>query len=475
MSSRNRTAQFAGISQTVRDLESEIDWAARSDAKVLITGESGVGKEIAARLIHQRSRRSAMPLVTINCAGIPDTLLESELFGHERGSVTGAHRDRSGLLELAQGGSVLLDEVGEMSLRLQGTLLRFLETGEIQRVGAHALHTRVNVRVISATNRDLPERIGSHEFREDLYYRLNVINITIPPLRNRREDIPMLLRQFLAAHAEDHQARPLELAPEALARLVAYDWPGNVRQLRNIVERLVVRAQLGQTHLTAADLPPELGEPGRRRDAGAGDEREVAEILFDRMVRGKESFWMVPYAMFMARDITRTDLRAIIAKGLRQTAGSYKDLPALFNLPPEDYKRLLSFLRQHKCHVPFQPYRPVSPRAAKTKVAGGARVLQERRWRRKPVDGTIAAEAASVPARILDVSYGGVRVALSDVEHVPKQFDLKVVDTHIVVPAQRVWTRRLAGTDESWCGVEIIRAPSSDLSDWQKFVDSVGA
>src|SRR5262249_17216626 len=177
------------------------------DAKVLITGESGVGKEVIARLIHQRSRRARTPLVTINCAGIPDSLLESALFGHVKGSFTGAYRDRLGLLQMANNGTIFLDEIGEMTLRMQALLLRFLEHGEIQRVGSDRIRSRVNVRVIAATNRDLVERIASKDFREDLYYRLNVIHIAIPPLRRRREDIPVFLQSFLRSCAERHRVQ----------------------------------------------------------------------------------------------------------------------------------------------------------------------------------------------------------------------------------------------------------------------------
>jgi transcriptional regulator with GAF, ATPase, and Fis domain len=183
----------------MRALEAEVQCAARSDAKVLLTGESGVGKEVIARLIHQRSRRNRTPLVTINCAAIPDSLLESALFGHVRGSFTGALQDRQGLLETAHNGTIFLDEVGEMSLRMQALLLRVLENGELQRVGADRVQARVDVRVIAATNRRLVDRIASNEFREDLYYRLNVIHITIPPLRERREDIPAFRSTFSAS------------------------------------------------------------------------------------------------------------------------------------------------------------------------------------------------------------------------------------------------------------------------------------
>ena len=166
-----------------REIEQEIECAARSDAKVLVTGESGVGKDIVARLIHQRSRRTGS-FVTINCAGVPDSLLESELFGHVRGSFTGAYRDKRGWLDQAQDGTIFMDEIGEMSLRMQALLLRFLENGEIQRVGSDRVQTGGNVRVIAATNRNLVERVAEKSFREDLYYRLNVIHVAIPPLRD---------------------------------------------------------------------------------------------------------------------------------------------------------------------------------------------------------------------------------------------------------------------------------------------------
>src|SRR5262245_49336590 len=280
-----------GIGTAIRAIEAEIEYAARSDAKVLITGESGVGKEVIARLVHQRSRRALTPLVTINCAGIPDSLLESALFGHVRGSFTGAYRDRLGLLEMAHQGTILLDEIGEMSLRMQALLLRFLENGEIQRVGADRVQSRVDVRVIAATNRNLLERIGTKDFREDLYYRLNVIHITIPPLRARREDIPAFLDYFLRSYSERHGVKRPELAPDALEHMVAYDWPGNVRELKNVVERLVVRSRTGV--ITTIDLPSEIqhwGHPPVARST-VPVAPSVADDLFDRLVTHRESFW----------------------------------------------------------------------------------------------------------------------------------------------------------------------------------------
>src|SRR5512145_2156202 len=196
---------LVGVSAAIRDVEDEINHAARCDAKVLITGESGVGKEIVARLIHERSSRGGGPLVTINCAGFPDSLLESEMFGHVKGSFTDAHRDKRGWLEMAHGGTIFMDEVGEMSLRMQALLLRFLETGEIQRVGADRRLPTLNVRVITATHRRLLDHVADKTFREDLYYRLNVVHIEVPPLRERREDVVVLMNHFLHMFCDSYQ------------------------------------------------------------------------------------------------------------------------------------------------------------------------------------------------------------------------------------------------------------------------------
>jgi transcriptional regulator with PAS, ATPase and Fis domain len=351
--------QFIGSSNATRVIREEIDYASKSDAKVLITGESGVGKEVVAQLVHQQSRRRTAQLVTINCAGVPDSLLASELFGHVRGSFTDAHRDKPGWLELANRGTIFLDEVGEMSLSMQSLLLRFLENGEIQRVGSERLASKVDVRVIAATNRKLVDRIAANEFREDLFYRLNVIHIPIPPLRERRDDIPLLLDHFLRLFSKSHGTERPRLSEGAAAQLIASDWPGNVRQLRNVAERLVVRAKDGM--ITIADLPREvLSANGHRTDPQEeGESRPPSEVLFDRMVRGGETFWTVVYEPFMSRDLTRHDLRTIVRHGLHLTHGSYKGMAQLFNVPA-DYKRLLNFLRKYQCHLPIQEFRTIS-------------------------------------------------------------------------------------------------------------------
>jgi transcriptional regulator with GAF, ATPase, and Fis domain len=358
---------LVGRSEAIRTLETDIECAARSDAKVLITGETGVGKEVVARLIHQRSSRASGPLVTVNCAGLPDSLLESELFGHVRGSFTGAYRDKPGLLEMAPNGTVFLDEVGEMSARMQAVLLRFLETGEIQRIGADRSHTRVNVRLITATNRELQVQIGAGAFREDLYFRLNVIRLCIPPLRERGEDIALLLDHYLDLYSRQHRVPRPEVSDAAMEVLLAHRWPGNIRELKNVVERVILKT--GGRPLRPIDLPADVFGSGQRRMPAAAQPLidspaapSPVEELAERMLKKGESFWSVVYPVFMSRDLTRADLRKIVKLGLESTNGNYRLLTQLFNMADDDYKRFLNFLRKHDCHLPFQLYRVVPAR-----------------------------------------------------------------------------------------------------------------
>ena len=364
--------RLIGRSDAIRTIENEVELAARSDAKVLITGETGVGKEVVARLIHHRSNRASASLVTLNCAGLPDSLLESELFGHVRGSFTGAYRDKPGLLEMAPNGTVFLDEVGEMSTRMQVVLLRFLESGEIQRIGADRAHTRVNVRLITATNRDLQSQIAKGEFREDLYFRLNVIRLCIPPLRERAEDIPLLVNHFMQVYSQMHKVDVAEVVGEAMDALTTYNWPGNIRELKNVVERVVLKAA-GRV-IRTSDLPTDVVRTvGARTPAAsgaaamaAGARPSPADELATLMLSNGESFWSVVYPLFMSRDLTRTDLRKIIQIGLETTNGNYRSLVQQFNMPGEDYKRFLSFLRKHDCHLPFQRFRAAPARLHST-------------------------------------------------------------------------------------------------------------
>jgi transcriptional regulator with GAF, ATPase, and Fis domain len=356
--------RLIGDSAALLTIKDEIDRAARSDAKVLITGETGAGKEVIARLIHYRSARASAPIVTLNCAGLPDSLLESELFGHVRGSFTGAYRDKPGLVELAANGTLFLDEVGEMSPRMQVVLLRFVESGEFQRVGSDHSQ-RVNVRLITATNRDLEVQIASGAFREDLYFRLNVIPLLMPPLRERPEDIPLLVEFFLRAFGQAHNVAPLAVSPAASQALAAYRWPGNVRELKNVIERVMLRAP-GPV-LDSGDLPAEVSGIGAVRPATAlsvdAEHQSAAhaasrvEALSIAMIDGRDSFWSAVHPLFMTRDLTRRELRTLIQIGLVRTDGNYRQLVELFNMPAGDYKRFVAFLRKHDCHQPFRRLR----------------------------------------------------------------------------------------------------------------------
>ena len=227
---------------------------AKSNATVLITGESGTGKELVARALHSQSHRQSKPFVAVSCAALPESLLESELFGHEKGSFTGAYARKKGKFEFANGGTLFLDEIGEMSANIQVHLLRVLEEKEFSRVGGNE-PIKVDVRVVSATNKDLRKAIEKGEFREDLYYRLNVVPIELPPLRERKEDIPLLARHFLNKFALENKKEVSEFSPEATEFLLGYDWPGNVRELENAIERAAILAK--DSLITIADLPQE--------------------------------------------------------------------------------------------------------------------------------------------------------------------------------------------------------------------------
>ena len=250
-----RMPELLGRAPAMQQVFRAIGRLARSSVTVLITGESGTGKELVARALHEHSPRSGRPFIALNTAAIPADLLESELFGHERGAFTGADTQRRGRFEQADGGTLFLDEIGDMSPPLQTRLLRVLAEGEFYRVGGQT-PIRVDVRVIAASNQNLPERVTRGLFREDLYHRLNVIRIELPPLRARGEDVPALLTHYMLVAAHELGVEPKALAPDALARLAAYEWPGNVRELVNLCRRLSVLAPGSEVHL--ADLPPEI-------------------------------------------------------------------------------------------------------------------------------------------------------------------------------------------------------------------------
>jgi DNA-binding NtrC family response regulator len=357
----------------MRVLLQEAMRAAQSDAKVLVTGESGVGKDLIARHVHVHSRRAAKPCRTLNCAGVPETLLESELFGHAKGSFTGAYRDKVGLLAQAEGGTLFLDEIGEMSLRMQALLLRFLETGEIQPVGSDRFTSPVNVRLIAATNRNLSDLVARGQFREDLLYRVRVIHFRVPALRERREDILPLVEHVMA-----RMPRSVRLTDAALDALQGYRWPGNVRELQNVLEQAFWVSGgdvLDLEHLPAAIRAGSLAMvPHRDR------RRQVADQLFDELVASRISFWGDVHRLFLLRDLTRNDVRGLVQRGLATTRGNYRALLPLFHIELKQYKRFLNFLSTHDCQVPVQPFRDGS-----IEVANGSPKL--------PSEASVSAQA----------------------------------------------------------------------------------
>src|SRR5262245_9259170 len=288
--STERSALLDGSPQ-MRAIQTIIDNIADTDAMVLIRGESGVGKDLIARTIHAQSTRRDGPFVKVNCAAIPQGLLESELFGHEKGAFTGAHRRKPGQFEYAQGGTIYLDEIAELPLALQAKLLHVLQDFRFSRVGGHG-SIAVEARVIAATNRDLEHALARGEFREDLYYRLNVVELRVPPLRERVEEIPLLASRFLASFNEQY-GRQKQLAPETLARLTRHPWTGNVRELENVIRRMVVltdgeqafEAQVARSRNGHAEAP----RPGlavteslrdiARRGAREAERKALAEVL----------------------------------------------------------------------------------------------------------------------------------------------------------------------------------------------------
>lgn len=260
---RFQFGNIIGKSPKMQEIFKLAEVVAKSDSSVLLMGESGTGKEVLAKAIHYNSQRKAFPFVTINCAALTETLIESELFGHEKGSFTGAIQRKPGLFETANGGTAFLDEIGEVPLSVQVKLLRVLQNGEIKRVGGNEV-IKVNVRIIAATNRDLKQAIKEGQFRDDLYYRLNVISITLPPLRERTEDIPLLATHFLKQYSERNKKSIKGFTPAALKLLLSYHWPGNVRELENAIERAVILSQgeeIGPEHLLIdgnSDKPVDL-------------------------------------------------------------------------------------------------------------------------------------------------------------------------------------------------------------------------
>ena len=343
---------IVGDSQALKDLMTAAAKIATSDAKTLITGESGVGKDVFARYIHTSSSRAAQKYVALNCASFSETLLESELFGHVKGSFTGAYRDKIGKLQLAHRGTIFLDEIAEMTLRMQAMLLRFLENGEVHPVGSDAPATRVDVRVVSATNRDLVGMIDRGEFREDLYYRIKVTHLHVPSLRQRRDDIRPLVQ-----HTITRCGKSVVIDETAMKLLEAYSWPGNVRELQNVVEQLVALAS--KDAITVDDLPPSIVVSSQSGHAYPKKERRrrVSDELYDGLVSGGMNFWNDVHATFTNRDLTRNDIRQLFRRALATTGGNYRAVLQLFGMDAGDYKRLMNFLAAHECAIDYREFR----------------------------------------------------------------------------------------------------------------------
>jgi two-component system nitrogen regulation response regulator NtrX len=280
--------QIVGASYAIRTVTEKIELVAKTPARVLITGENGTGKELVAQAIHANSPRAKRPFIEVNCAAIPSELIESELFGHMKGSFTGAVQDRAGKFEQADGGTLFLDEVGDMSLAAQAKVLRVLQDGVVTRIGG-AKPTKVDVRVLAATNKTVDAEIAAGRFREDLYYRLNVVPIHVPPLRERREDIPLLIGHFVGMLAESGGLTTRAMGDDAVARLSQLDWPGNVRELRNTIERLLI---LSSGPRIGADDVDRL--VGRRAEGGEGGLGSLLDVpTFEEFKHAAERAYLV--------------------------------------------------------------------------------------------------------------------------------------------------------------------------------------
>ncbi len=287
-----RAHEILGASEPIKTLKQQIQVAAPTNGWVLITGENGTGKEMVAKQIHLRSKRAEKPFVEVNCAAIPEELIESELFGHEKGAFTGAIAQKRGKFELANEGTIFLDEIADMSLRTQAKILRILQEHKFERVGGTDT-IDVDVRVIAASNKSLEREIQEGNFREDLYYRLNVIPFHVPPLRERREDLPILAKAFVEEFCAESGAKRKQITPRTMSRLQAYGWPGNVRELRNLMERLVLMTP--GSKIRAEDLPQDLGEREQREDV-EGVTLEAARKEFEReflIARLRENDWNI--------------------------------------------------------------------------------------------------------------------------------------------------------------------------------------
>ena len=344
--------RLVDVSRAMRNVRALATRAAAGDAKVFITGESGVGKDVVAQYIHAHSSRASRPYIAVNCAAIADSLLETELFGHARGSFTGAYRDRMGRLEAAHRGTIFLDEIAEMTLQMQAHLLRFLESGEIQPVGSSGSPIKLDVRIISATNRDLEQLVATGALSAATSSTASrSCTSTFRRCASARKTSPTLIDA--AATRTGRQIRFTEAALQALSR---YRWPGNVRELQNVIEQAAWMSESGE--VDTADLPETVRlastdslTPRRER------RRRLADDLYSTLVEGHYTFWGHIHPLLLKRDITRHDLRQLVSLGLTSTRGNYRGLLKLFGMDEGDYKRFMNFLAAHECTVDYRQFR----------------------------------------------------------------------------------------------------------------------
>jgi DNA-binding NtrC family response regulator len=329
-----------GASTRMLDIYKAIGRVAAQDVTVLITGESGTGKELVARAIYQHSSRSSAPFLALNCAAIPENLLESELFGHERGAFTGADRRRIGKFEQCNGGTVLLDEIGDMPLALQAKILRLLQDQTFERLGGNET-IRTDVRLIASTHRDLRVRAAEDKFRPDLYYRLGVFTIHLPPLRDRLEDLPILVQHYLRRFSAELGREVREIAPEAMARLRAYPWPGNIRELQSVLRQALLRAS--GTVLLPAFLPDLVGIPPHRPSAPV-----IVDPAFDleRFIRQR----LAPATHDLSADTHREVDRLLMTLALEYTHGNHRDAARLLGISRQTMRVKLRALGLHVAH-----------------------------------------------------------------------------------------------------------------------------
>ena len=315
-----RFDEIIGSTPRMREIFATVSLVAKTDVTVLVQGESGTGKELVARAVHQKSRRRHAPFVPINCGAIPETLLESELFGHEKGAYTGAHVQRKGKLEQADNGTVFLDEIGEMSLPLQVKLLRFLQERQIERLGGKQL-IAVDTRVIAATNKDLKVEIAAGRFREDLYFRLSVVTVPLPPLRERGEDVGMLANVFLRQNCQQYRRR-LQFSPEALGAIAQYQWPGNIRELQNAIQRATILARGRAIEPSDLGIPPLAAPP--RTSLREARNRVERQVVVDALIRTRGNISRAATELGISRPALHDllDKHRIDSKELRATAVS---------------------------------------------------------------------------------------------------------------------------------------------------------